>query len=71
MKRTPVTSSNVASIGYDSNSKTMEVEFTSGSVYRYFDVPEGEYQGLVGAESIGRYLNQSIKGTYRFDRVAH
>lgn len=71
MQRTPVTSSNVASVGYDSSTKTLEVEFTSGSVYRYFDVPEREYRGLVGAESIGRYLNQSIKGTYRFDRLTH
>lgn len=69
MKRIPTESSSVASVGYDSRSKTLEVEFTSGSVYRYFDVPESEYRGLLGADSVGRYLNQSIKSTYRYGRL--
>lgn len=69
MKRTPTDSSSVAAVGYDAKSKTLEVEFTSGSVYRYFDVPESEYRGLLGADSVGRYLNQSIKSTYRYGRL--
>jgi hypothetical protein len=64
MKRTPVTSSTVASVGYDPNSMTLEIEFTSSSVYQYFDVPEAEYRNLISAESIGKFFNQNIKDKY-------
>jgi hypothetical protein len=69
MNRTPVQSSNVASVGYDSDTLTLEVEFTNGSVYQYFDVPEVEYQNLIGAASIGSCLNQNIKNNYRYVKV--
>ncbi len=69
MNRTSVQSSNVASIGYDPGTLTLEVEFTNGAVYQYFDVPEVEYQNLIGAESVGSYLNQNIKNNYRYARM--
>lgn len=69
MDRTPVTSSTVASVGYDPTTMTLEVEFHNGSVYQYFDVPEAEYHGLINAESVGRYLHQNIKGVYRYTRM--
>ena len=69
MNRTPVTSSNVASVGYDPGTMTLEVEFTNGSVYQYFDVPEAVYRELRGATSVGTYLNQSIKNSYRYAQI--
>jgi hypothetical protein len=69
MNRDPVTSSNVASVGYDPQTMTLEVEFFGGSVYQYFDVPESEHAGLVGAGSVGGYLNSNIKGRYRYARI--
>jgi len=69
MNRIPVTSSNVASVGYDPVSMTLEVEFRSGGVYQYFDVPESVYQALVGASSVGQYLNANIKNIYRCSRM--
>lgn len=65
MIRTLVASSALASIGYDSHTQTLEVEFTNGSVYQYFDVPETEHRNLIGAESIGAYFNQFIRDNYR------
>ncbi len=44
MDRTPVSSSNLASVGYDSESMVLEIEFLNGSVYQYFDAPENEYE---------------------------
>lgn len=38
MIRQPVSSSNIRSIGYDSKSNTLEIEFHSGGVYQYFGV---------------------------------
>lgn len=69
MNRDRVASSNIRSIGYETKSETLEVEFTSGSIYQYFDVPENEYERLMNAASKGRYFNQNIKDCYRYKQV--
>lgn len=69
MERTPVDSSNITSIGYDENSNTLEVEFHSGAIYQYFDVPFNVYQGVMDASSKGQYFAQHIKGYFRFVKV--
>lgn len=46
MKRIPVSSSNLASVGYDETSQTLEIGFLHGGVYQYFDVPSSFMKGL-------------------------
>lgn len=71
MQRTPVTSSDIASIGYDSQLKTLEIEFHSKhSVYQYFNVPEQAYNELMNARSHGKYFNQYIKNKYRYEKIS-
>ncbi len=48
MERFPVQSSNIKSIGYDSDRQTLELEFANGGVYQYFNVTEDIYQTIVG-----------------------
>ena len=69
MNRTPVVSSNVAYVGYDEDSSTLEIEFNNGTVYQYFDVSKNIYDGLIGADSVGSYLASYIKGRYRYSKV--
>ncbi len=69
MKRKPVSSSNISSIGYDEKSRTLEVEFHSGGIYQYFDVPSNIYDGIMSAGSKGQYFSQHIKGYFRFVKV--
>lgn len=69
MDREPVDSSNVAAIGYDLDSATLEVEFHNGSVYQYFDVPAIVHVEFMQAESPGRFLHAQIRGVYRYARV--
>jgi uncharacterized protein len=69
MNRMPVDSSNIASIGYDPISQTLEVEFMKGNIYQYFDVPSQVYEGFITADSKGKYLASQIKGNYRFTRI--
>jgi hypothetical protein len=69
MERTPVDSSNIASIGYDEDTNTLEIEFHNGGVYQYFDVPFAVYDGIMDASSKGQYLAQQIKGYYRYVKV--
>jgi len=61
MDRIPVSSSNIASVGYDPLSSILEIEFNNGSIYQYSEVPEHVYIGLVNASSKGKYLDQNIK----------
>ncbi|WP_166355076.1 KTSC domain-containing protein [Phytoactinopolyspora limicola] len=65
MRRRPVASSVIESVGYDAASRTLEVAFHSGYVYQYLDVPEFDVAGLLRAESKGRFINERIKPRYR------
>jgi hypothetical protein len=64
MQRTPVVSSNVVSIGYGVESRILEVEYSSGGVYQYSNVPPEIARDVLNAPSIGKYLNQYVKKLY-------
>jgi hypothetical protein len=70
MQRTPVSSSALASVGYDTRKRQLEVEFTSGRVYVYFDFPVSEYENLLAAESLGRYFGDHVRNAgYRYAQI--
>ena len=69
MDRTPVSSRNLHSVGYDATTSTLEVEFKNGSVYQYHGVPESEHIALMQAGSKGGYLASHIKGVYSYSRL--
>lgn len=69
MNRIPVSSSNVSSVGYDPETQTLEIEFNNGSIYQYFNVPQTVHEALMGASSVGKFLNAQIKGHYRYAKV--
>jgi len=63
MKRTPVLSSNIDSIGYEAG--TLEIKFKSGNIYQYQGVPEHVYHELMAAPSKGSYFADHIRDNYR------
>lgn len=69
MIRHPVSSSNIATVGYDSGTGTLEIEFHSGGIYQYYDVPGAEHDALVSAPSIGGYFARNIKNKYQWRQV--
>jgi hypothetical protein len=69
MERQAVSSSNLASVGYDPDSETLEVEFNNGRIYQYYNVPLFMYERLMQAGSIGTFLNTQIKGSYAYSQV--
>ena len=69
MIRDPVASSTISSIGYDAASETLEVEFSNGSIYQYFNVPSQLNDQMLMAGSKGQFLNVYIKNAYPFSRV--
>ncbi|MDC7785095.1 KTSC domain-containing protein [Rhodoplanes sp. TEM] len=69
MNRDPVSSSNLASVGYDEPSETLEVEFKNGTVYQYYNVGAALYQQFCEAPSKGQFLNAYIRNAYPYSRV--
>ena len=62
-------SSVVASVGYDADTRTMEVEFNTGRTYQYFEIPSDVHASLVSAKSIGQYFNTQIRDRYRCHEI--
>lgn len=69
MERTPVSSSNIASVGYEPDTSTLQVEFNNGTIYDYYDVPEETYTALIGAGSVGSFFHANIRNTFSFQQV--
>ena len=69
MQRQRVASRALREVGYDPPTHTLEVTFASGTVYRYFDVPEFLSRGLTVAKSKGTYFAKRINGRFRFEQV--
>jgi hypothetical protein len=69
MELTPVKSSTVAKVGYNSETSELHVEFSSGAQYKYEAVEEGVYESMLSAESIGKFLNSNIKEKYEFQKI--
>ena len=69
MERELVASSNVVSVGYESETQTLEVEFKGGRLYQYYNVPESIYEQMMGSNSKGAFLNTYIRPAYACSRV--
>lgn len=69
MERIPVSAAEVIAIGYDGATQTLEVEFDTGHIYRYLNVPESAYQELLAADLPRRYFHQHIYYAYPYQRV--
>lgn len=70
MTRLSVASDVMCSVGYDSSTAVLRVEFRNGSVYEYIDVPRHHYDALLAAPSKGRYFNACLRGTFPYHRLA-
>lgn len=64
-----VTSSNIASVGYDPAERAMQVQFKSGGLWRYTGVPQSVYDALLSAESIGKYFHGSVRTAFTASKV--
>ena len=69
MERNFISSSNVVSVGYDPASETLEVEFSNGSVYQYYNVNQNIYDQFMMAPSKGQFLAYQIKNFFPYSRV--
>jgi hypothetical protein len=68
LNRTPVLSSQIRSIGYDSAQQLLEIEFGSGEIFQYVGVPENVHKKLMSASSHGGYYMKHIIHNYKVKR---
>lgn len=59
----------ISKIEYDEANELLRIEFQSGKVYYYLNVPRGVYLTLKTARSKGGYFNKYIKGNYEFENI--
>lgn len=69
MEREPVNSSNLASVGYNPGSETLEVEFRNGNIYEYYNVPQFMHERLMQAGSVGTFFNAEIRSNYACSKI--
>jgi hypothetical protein len=70
VQREPVSSSSIASVGYDEAARTLEIEFHNGRIYQFHNVPRQMAAALRAAPSAGAYFNKYVRnGPYAFTLV--
>ncbi len=67
--RVRVNSTNLLSVGYNAEDRTLEIEFHTHKIYRYYNVPSIVVRQLMDAPSLGEFFNFHIKNVYRWRRV--
>jgi len=64
MLREVVESSSLRSIGYDRKTHTLEVEFASGGIYRYEEVPPQLWLELRQSPSKGKFFQAHVRDRF-------
>jgi hypothetical protein len=65
IKRVPVESTALATVGYSKRLHALEIEFRNGAIYRYLEVAPDVYKALVNARSKARFYDENIRRKYR------
>jgi hypothetical protein len=70
MKKYPVDSSAMTSVGYDADQRILEIQFKSGGALRqFFQVPQELFDQLMAADSVGDFFNTFIHGKFEEKRI--
>lgn len=64
-----IQSSNIRSSKYNTEDKTLLIEFNNDSVYQYNEVPWEIFTKLRMAESQGKYFNSNISKKYKYEKI--
>ena len=66
----PLASSNIHACLYFKRQKKLLIEFTSGTIYAYDDVPWGTYLAFRRAKSHGSYFSSHIRNEYEYRQLS-
>jgi hypothetical protein len=69
LERLSVKSRILRSVGYDTNTKILEIEFHTGLVYQYSGVPPKIYADLMHSGEIGKYFSEKVRPRFQTKQV--
>ena len=67
MDKREVVSSNIQTIGFESD--TLFLRFKSGQSYSYDHVDRGVFEAMTKAESVGKFFHRFVRNKYRHHRL--
>ncbi len=65
----PIASSNIKSVAYDPDTRTLEVTFANGGTYQYADVAPQHFEALQVHASPGSYFHQHVRSAHQATKV--
>lgn len=69
MQRRIVKSSIIQSIGYDKEKQVLEIEFRTGEVRGYREVPQELYNEMKEAKSLGKFYLKYIRKKFEWLQI--
>jgi hypothetical protein len=69
MERKRVSASNIRSVGFDSRSRVLEIEFSDGSIIQYSGVSDEVHRRFVNSPSPGSYYRDQIEESFTAKRI--
>ena len=59
----------ISSIGYQTSTKTLEIEFNSGAIWQYADFPKTLWNKFKSCNSYGRFFLNYIQDSFEEAKV--
>jgi hypothetical protein len=69
IKLQPISSENLAAIGYDEKREILEVKFDHGETYRYSNISKVVFDAMMGASTPGQYFYHFIRTSYPYYQI--
>lgn len=69
MDWTPLKSSMISDYRYDPDTQQLDIRFTTGKEYAYFNVEPDVVSALATAKSAGKFFNQYIKDVFLSEEI--
>jgi hypothetical protein len=69
MEWTPLKSSMISDYRYDPENEQLDIRFTTGKEYAYFNVPPNVVSAFATAKSAGKFFNAYIKDVFLSEEI--
>jgi KTSC domain len=69
MNRTTVGSPGIAQVGYEEGSETLEIEFVSGKIFQFYNVPLKLFNQLMNSSQKELYYESHILVRFPYTRI--
>jgi hypothetical protein len=69
MNRTAIASPGIAQVGYEEGSGTLEIEFVSGKIYQFYNVPLELYDQLMSSSYKELCYERNILERFPYQRI--